>query len=102
MNSSASSGLAAIHTETMSNWVVSTLVGPSKWHGTQEPLEGQRARLPTFGDGFHDIGCKESKSQDPPYVSFTQVVFARDLGCVSILALTKCLHPGSAARHRKD
>jgi hypothetical protein len=45
---------------------------------------------------------KESKSQDPPYVSFTQVACARDLGCVSILTLTKCLHPGSAARHRKD
>ena len=78
------------------------LFGPGEWHGTQEPLEGQRARLPTFGDGFHDIGCKEGKSQDTPYVSFTQVVFARDLGCVGILTLTKCLHPGSAARHRKD
>jgi hypothetical protein len=79
-----------------------TLVGPGEWHGTQEPLEGQGAGLPTFGEGFHDIGCKESKSQDPPYVSFTQVVFARDLGCVGMLTLTKCLHPGSAARHRKD
>jgi len=57
--------------------------------------------LPTFGDGFDDIRGKESKSQDPPYVSFTQVALARDLGCVSMLTLMKCLHPGSAARHRK-
>src|SRR6266849_6651622 len=44
------------------------LFGPGEWHGTEEPLEGQAARLPTFGDGFHDVGREESKSQDPPDV----------------------------------
>ena len=46
-----------------------TLFGPGERHRTQEPLEGQGAGLPTFGDGFHDVGRKESKSQGPPDVS---------------------------------
>jgi len=58
--------------------------------------------LPTFGNGFDDIRGKESKSQDPPYVSFTEVACARDLGCVSIFTLTKRLYPGTASRHRED
>ncbi len=53
-----------------------TLFGPGERHRTQEPLEGQGAGLLTFGDGFHDVGRKESKSQGPPDVSFTQVACA--------------------------
>jgi hypothetical protein len=57
--------------------------------------------LPTLGNGFDDIGGKESKSQDPPDVRFTQVACARDLGGVSIFTPTKRLDPGSAPRHRE-
>jgi hypothetical protein len=39
-----------------------TLFGPSERHRTKEPVQGQSAGLPTFGDRFHDIGGKESKS----------------------------------------
>lgn len=38
-----------------------TLFGPSERHRTKEPVQGQPAGLPTFGDRFHDIGGKESK-----------------------------------------
>jgi hypothetical protein len=79
-----------------------TLFGPGEWHGTQEPLEGQPAGLPTFGDGFHDVGRKESKSQDPPHVSFAQIAFARNLGRVGVFTPADRRRPGSASRHRKD
>jgi hypothetical protein len=58
--------------------------------------------LPAFRDGFDDIGGKESKSQDPPDVSFAQIAFARNLGCVSIFTPADRRRPGSASRRRKD
>src|SRR5229473_5315475 len=79
-----------------------TLFGPGEWHRTEEPLEGQAARLPTFGDGFHDIGREESKSQDPPDVGFAQIAFARNLDRINIFAPPQRERPGSASRQSKD
>ena len=79
-----------------------TLFGPGEWHRTEEPLEGQAAGLPTFGDGFHDIGREESKSQDSPDVGFAQIAFARNLGRVGIFAPPQRGRPGSASRQSKD
>src|SRR6266851_4421996 len=79
-----------------------TLFGPGEWHRTEEPLEGQAAGLPTFGDGFHDIGCKESKSQISPDVGFAQIAFARNLGRVGKFAAPQRGRPGSPSRQSKD
>jgi hypothetical protein len=63
-----------------------TLFGPGERHGTQEPLESQGAGLPAFGDGFHDVRREERKPKDAPDVSFTEIVFARNLGRIGIVA----------------
>jgi hypothetical protein len=76
-----------------------TLFGPGERHRIQEPLESQPAGLPTFGDGFDDVGRNESKSQDPPDVSFAQIACARDLGRVGIFTPADRRRPGSASRH---
>src|SRR6266540_1789034 len=79
-----------------------TLFGPGEWHRTEEPLEGEAAGLPTFGDGFHDIRRKESKSQNSPDIGFAQIAFVGNFGRVGIFAPAQRGRPGSASRQSKD
>jgi len=58
--------------------------------------------LSTFGDCFHDIRRKESKSQHAPYVRFAQVVFARNLGNSGIFTPAERIRPDSASRDGQD
>src|SRR5262245_19006765 len=79
-----------------------TLVWPSTRDASQQLLDDQRARLPTFDDRLDDVRCKIADAQDAADVGIVELKTARNLPSVRISAAAKVLHPGLGPRDRED